>query len=448
MRNRKQGGQVIRIGDRWYVRYWERRNVGGKIERKRVTHMLGPVTTRGKRPPADIVTEAERHMATVNSGSMPPERILTVGDFLERVYLPWIDTHKRPSTAKGYRDIWEDHLKPLAARVWLRDVRTFHAQAWLDQVGAGELSRNTLKHVKSVVSGIFALAKQQDYFQGENPARDTAVNPGAAEPEETYAYSLEEIKTILAILPEPASTAFAVASFMGLRYGEIQGLLWENYRNGEMFISRSIWNGHATEPKTRKGRAPVPVIRQLAERLEMHRLRCGNPQVGPIFANALGKPLAFNNVVHRVVLPALNRCELCKRSELGHDKADHAYKRDVSLPALDRCEVCKKSRGDHDKPDHAYKRDNSIPEWHGWHAARRGLGSNLYRLGVPEMVIQRILRHANVSTTATYYIKTAAEDVREAMTTLEKRFAEPAELQSDTEGTPTEAARDPALRVQ
>jgi integrase len=49
-----------------------------------------------------------------------------------------------------------------------------------------------------------------------------------------------------------------------------------------------------------------------------------------------------------------------------------------------------------------------IPEWHGWHAARSGLGSNLYRLGVPDMVIQRILRHANVSTTATYYIKTAA----------------------------------------
>jgi Phage integrase family len=51
--------------------------------------------------------------------------------------------------------------------------------------------------------------------------------------------------------------------------------------------------------------------------------------------------------------------------------------------------------------------------------ARRGLGSNLYRLGVPDMVIQRILRHANVSTTATYYIKTAADDVKSAMAKLE-----------------------------
>ena len=87
--------------------------------------------------------------------------------------------------------------------MWLKDARTYHVQGWLNQIGAGKLSRNTLKHVKSVVSGIFTLAKQQDYFQGENPARDSAINPKAAEPQETYAYTLEEIQTILSLLPEP-----------------------------------------------------------------------------------------------------------------------------------------------------------------------------------------------------------------------------------------------------
>jgi integrase len=86
--------------------------------------------------------------------------------------------------------------------------------------------------------------------------------------------------------------------------------------------------------------------------------------------------------------------------------------------------------------DHPYKRDARIPEWHGWHAARRGLGSNLYRLGVPDMVIQRILRHANVSTTATYCIKTAADDVRNAMTKLENRIADGGQIQLDAAGTP------------
>jgi len=198
---------------------------------------------------------------------------------------------------------------------------------------------------------MFTLAKQQDYFQGENPARDSAVNPKAAEPQETYAYTLEEIQAILALLPEPAATAFAVAGFMGLRHGEMQGLLWENYHDGEMYVSRSIWNGCISDPKTRKGRAPVSVIRQLADRLEMHRLRLGNPGAGPIFANSLGKPLSLSSVVNRVILPALNRCEACGKAEADHHKADHPY-----------------------------RRDTRIPEWHGWHAARRGLGSNLYRL--------------------------------------------------------------------
>jgi len=41
-------------------------------------------------------------------------------------------------------------------------------------------------------------------------------------------------------------------------------------------------------------------------------------------------------------------------------------------------------------------------------------------------VIQAILRHANVSTTANYYIKTAASDVSEAMARFENEVAEAA----------------------
>ena len=161
-----------------------------------------------------------------------------------------------------------------------------------------------------------------------------------------------------------------------------------------------------SDPKTRKGRAPVPVIRQLAERLEMHRLRTGNPQKGPVFANGAGNPLALGSVVNRVILPALNRCEICGKSASNHPKAKHPF-----------------------------KRDSRIPEWHGWHAARRGLGSNLYRLGVPDMVIQRILRHANVSTTATYYIKTAADDVKHAMEKLENNIPLAVPIVADTNRT-------------
>jgi len=69
--------------------------------------------------------------------------------------------------------------------------------------------------------------------------------------------------------------------------------------------------------------------------------------------------------------------------------------------------------------DHEYKRNDSLPQWRGFHAARRGLASNLYSLGVPEIVIQNILRHFDVSVTQRCYIKPLDESTKNAMSKLE-----------------------------
>ncbi len=60
-------------------------------------------------------------------------------------------------------------------------------------------------------------------------------------------------------------------------------------------------------------------------------------------------------------------------------------------------------------------------EWHGWHAFRRGLATNLHALGVSDIVIQAILRHSDVSVTRQSYIKRNGVDDRSlaAMKTLE-----------------------------
>src|SRR5260370_21636354 len=62
--------------------------------------------------------------------------------------------------------------------------------------------------------------------------------------------------------------------------------------------------------------------------------------------------------------------------------------------------------------------------WYGWHAFRRGLATNLHRLGVSDKVIQQtILRHANVTTTMNIYVKLVSRDSEEAMKTLETKCA-------------------------
>jgi integrase len=61
-----------------------------------------------------------------------------------------------------------------------------------------------------------------------------------------------------------------------------------------------------------------------------------------------------------------------------------------------------------------------------------GLGSNLNHLGVDDSVIQRILRHSNLTTTQTYYIKPVSSDLRGAMAKLENSIPKP---QLDTNWT-------------
>jgi len=81
----------------------------------------------------------------------------------------------------------------------------------------------------------------------------------------------------------------------------------------------------------------------------------------------------------------------------------------------------------HGRADRGSVAENSSPScgstWKGQHACRRGLATNLHELGVPDIVIQAILRHEDVSTTQRSYIKTVPEVVTAAMKRLEAQIA-------------------------
>ncbi len=101
------------------------------------------------------------------------------------------------------------------------------------------------------------------------------------------------------------------------------------------------------------------VVKKVNEKLkillEEHRAKCGNPEHGFIFSNEHGQPMNLEALAVAVIRPTLEK---------------------ANLP------------------------------WHGWHAFRRGLATNLHRLGVSDKVIKQILRHANVTTTMNIYGET------------------------------------------
>ncbi len=97
------------------------------------------------------------------------------------------------------------------------------------------------------------------------------------------------------------------------------------------------------------------------------------------------------------------------------------------------CGVCSKPKEQHHSDiGHDYERNKVLPLWYGWHAFRRGLATNLNKLGVDDLTISRILRHSDVSLTQKIYIKPVSENNQAAMAKIENAL-------SDTFVTPKKA---------
>jgi integrase len=402
-RQRKQSGYIYQRAGWWVLRYRENVIENGQVIRKQMAKQLAPVApehTRLKRAPKAIEQEAEKFLWPVNDGESKPEQTQTIGTFAESLFFPHLKERVRESTYRGYLGRWESQLKPRCADIRLRDFRVLSAQQVIDAIHRqnSQMKYSTLAHLKNLLSLIFDEAERLEVLPkgAGNPVKLVRL-PDAPEDDETYAYSLREIETMLAVIPEPAATVCAVAAFTGLRRAELRGLQWEDYNGKQLMVNRSIWEGFTNEPKTKRSKAAVPVIPRLAEILDRHRLACGNPPSGPMFANSRGKSANLNNTLNRKILPALNRCVACLKAKADHVRAG------VS---------------------HDFSRDDNLPRWHGWHAFRRGLASTLYGLGVDDVMVQQILRHKDVQVTRDHYIKTSSDQSVAAMAKLESAFGE------------------------
>ena len=64
-----------------------------------------------------------------------------------------------------------------------------------------------------------------------------------------------------------------------------------------------MWNSTVNEPKTNRSKAPIPVVKQLANALNAHKLRMGKLAIGPIFQAGNGKTLNLDNLARRVIAP-------------------------------------------------------------------------------------------------------------------------------------------------
>jgi integrase len=310
-------------------------------------------------------------MAEINSlasESRAADPLLSV--FVDEVYLPSDSVRSlSKDTAREYKRIWNRYLRDRVGGETLGSFRPATGVKLLESIVRDhELSKPSITHIKALLSGVFSFARTHGHFDGANPILGIGL-PKARAGEETYAYSLEEEQRMIAVLDLMPRAAVAIASWAGLAKSEMMGLRWEDRINGNFRIRRSVCRGVVQDTKTEYRKADVPIIPVLAEILDEYWESLSRPAQGWIFPASRGseKPIEFNNL----------------------------YNRNIMKPLA-----------------------NAGVAWHGWHAFRRGLASNLSALGVPDNVIQQILRHGDVQTTQKFYRKTRRPAVDAAMEAL------------------------------
>jgi integrase len=323
-------------------------------------------------------------------GDMP------IADFWDTVYLPWAkevnplvnEPNLRASTLAGYEQIWSQHLREHFVTLTLADYKTPRATEFLTEKAKTQ-GRNTVAHIRSLMSGIFTRAVKRGYIE-DNPISDAGVDGKTARPAKTGHYSLREALSILAALADyvECQLVMAFAFFWGLRPSEIRGLRWEDFCNdssencpvckeddydievAHVHIRRAIdKQGNESGLKTDEAEQPLPLMVPIALPLQMWREQCGNPAEGWLFENKNGSPTDLRDWVRTKIRPALSANKL---------------------------------------------------KWKGLYAGRRGAATMLLQLTGNALASQQLLRHKLGSgVTARHYLKAVPQALLEGTRLVE-----------------------------
>jgi len=390
--SRYQSGYVYEASGVFFVRYYkaytdlppdERAKVAERCEAKDkplpdrvlVSHRLCVKDDKHHSRTCKAVKQlAADHMKTVNAQSAPVN-YLTVAEFWDKTYLPFVIENKKPSTVHGYKQIWNQHLSGHFGKTALKDYKTPTGSVYLTTL-AKTLGKHTVQHIRSLASGMFTHAVNVGVIES-NPWHDVKILGKTIEPGETAHYTLEEAENIISALVEhvDAQLIVTLAFFLGLRPGEIQGLRWEDIDTMPdadgvrwIHIRRAVARNVIGETKTKASVASLPLIAPVLVPLALWHQKKGKPTDGWVFPNSKGKPVDLRTVIARKIVPTLE--------------------------------------------------ENQI-EWKTLYAGRRGAATILTELTGDALAAKELLRHKTIAVTQAKYVKAIPEALMKGIKLLE-----------------------------
>jgi integrase len=346
LRKRKKGPDV------WQFRWME--------NGKQKSVLIGTIEKLPAR--ADAERAVEHHRIKINSEN-PQQQFhsVTVGALADRFMAEEMPTRVRDDTARSYRGLVRNWIKPKWGTEFIQNVKTLAVEHWLMTI---RRSANTKAHIRNLMHLLFNCAIRWE-LADKNPIE--LVRQSTKRRHVPRVLTPQEFKKLLEELQEPSRTMVLTAGSLGLRISEILGLRWGDidWRNLTVLVQRSVVMGRLYETKTEASRKPMPMDPLLAEALLKFRRQAKYVTAEDyIFAGDNGKPRWHGIMLTDYVKPAATRAGIGKV---------------------------------------------------GWHTFRHTFSSILHEGGTNMAVQKELLRHADIQTTMNLYTQAVSTAKRRAV---------------------------------
>jgi integrase len=249
-REHQMSGVLRHEGPRpyWYIRYRVKVLVNkNQIQRKEVWHRLGYCDEMTKRQACrardEILREINCEVYTIQSQ-------ILFADFVA-LYMRQHMVTLAPGGQKRDLSLIQNHLLRSFGSMRLCDIGTEEVQTFLNAKHTEGLSWWTRKGLQAVISSVFTKADDWGYWEGRNPARRTTL--GRKKPKrERRILSDEQLRLLLATVPENVKLMVETAVSTGMRVSEILGLKWRcvDLSLGVIKVEERFYRGDTGEPKS------------------------------------------------------------------------------------------------------------------------------------------------------------------------------------------------------
>jgi len=229
-------------------------------------------------------------------------------------------------------------------------VKPIAVQNWLKSL---PIAPKTRSQIRALVHLLFERAMLWELVEVErNPIELVSVKGGSAPVRNPQTLEPEKFSELAEALGEPYRTMAIVAMCTGVRVSEILALRWEHFdfEKGFLLVQKGVVNGRVGNVKTRASKDQVPPDPAFAEILLRHK---GDATEGLVFMSPVTGRCYYAGIIQRQILKPKGES--------------------VGIVGL------------------------------GWHTFRHTYRSLLDETGAPIGVQQKLVRHANVSTTMNVY---------------------------------------------